>query len=280
MKKFLRCAGVILTLVFFSQILYSQPRGDRINDRVVPLSERESVERWIEFLAYRPNEGYVFDFVLSHMPRRDDSVYYDGSIFGSAKGENSFIRIFIKKRGETEGKIFLLLTKHGKNFVYLFESGKLSNLEESEWTKPMMEGILFSPFDLMTPYKSWDSKYIGPGRIGKAVHFYKLKPDSEFLSKNKSFGTVEIALGREFNAPVQVELKKDNGDVVKTLTLGSVKKIKGTWIMKDIELRDELSRDKDKLSVIRADVNLNLDEKLFSEKDFQEIVDKPKLERL
>ena len=111
-----------------------------------------------------------------------------------------------------------------------------------------MDGIIYSPFDVLMPFKTWKSTYYGPGRVARAVHFYDLMAPENFSGISK----IRVALSREFNAPFQTEYFDKDGDVSRVLSLGSVKKFDEKWIVKELEMFDKNSRDRDTIKIVSA----------------------------
>ena len=84
---------------------------------------------------------------------------------------------------------------------------------------------------------------------------------------------VKIALSREFIHPVLTQVLDENGMPLRSFSLGSVKKIGDYWIMKNAEIRDEISRDRDKFSIIRASLNENIDDNIFKPENLGKQID-------
>ena len=134
-------------------------------------------------------------------------------------------------------------------------------IEKKDWAKPICGGLIYSPIEIMMPYKFWNAQYEGPGRIGQAVHFFILTPPKG--ERVDGISKVRLALTREFNSPAQMEFFDENGKLSKTMALGSVRKIDGLWIMLEASVRQESTRDKDKLRFDAAKMRADLDKKIF-----------------
>jgi hypothetical protein len=102
---------------------------------------------------------------------------------------------------------------------------------------------------------------VGGGRIGQAVYFFDLVPPTKELAKEIS--RVRVAITREFNSPAQTEIYGANGDIMKKVTLGSVKKFDGLWVLREMSARDEKTRDKDKLEFRSGAVKTIIDSSVF-----------------
>ena len=265
--------GALVALIFVSGS-NAQPR--REHDKVVPLDAEESRERWTEF-ATSHTVDYCMDFTITHYPRRGRETVFDGEIFAIERGNTALTRIRIKPRKAEGISDFIFKNSPKESKIWKLEDGKFRELGESEWFAPMVDGLIYSPFDLLLSYKFWTYSYAGPGRIGQAVHFFDLQAPHAVSDK---VSKVRVALSREFNAPVQTETFNAKGEPAKTLSLGSVKKVDDVWIMLKAEVRDEATRDKDKLQFTAAKLNAEISPETFDVSDGSKMVEKPRLERL
>ena len=152
---------------------------------------------------------------------------------------------------------------HAVTFVDNHDTQPNQSLQSfvADWFKPLVEGLIYSPFDLLMPYTNWQAVYVGGGRIGQAVYFFDLVPPTKDIAKEIS--RVRIAITREFNSPAQTEIFDAKGDVVKKVSLGAVKKFDGVWLVRQMFARDEKSRDKDKLEFRSASVRTIIDSSVF-----------------
>ncbi len=269
--------GAVFALVFFRADCAAQIRGARVHDKVVSLSPEEADSNWEKFKKSGIACDYCMDFKISHAPRRGQEVEYVGEIFGAkanALGEEK-MRIRIKKSDSDKFEDWLLVFSPDRRQVWKFEGGKAREI--SELDIPICGGLLVSPFDFMMPFKSWKSNYEGSGRIGQAVHFYSLVPENP--GGGGKIEKVVVALTREFNSPAQVETFGKGGEE-KVLSLGSVKKIDGLWMMLQFELLDKASRDRDTLRFTAAKVRAKLDPDVFSPDNLGKVPNKPALDKL
>ena len=251
MRRFLLGAFVFLSVFFALNAGYSQGVRGNSSSRVFPLTPEEAAQRWAEFSATRPAADYCFAFTLEHKPRKGESRVYEGLIWGTAGDiAQANTRISLMDRATNEPAEFLILGNSGKPEIYRFKGGKTQKLESSQWLAPLMDGLIYSPFDILMPFKTWPASYFGPGRVARAVHFYDLKAPENFSGADVS--KIRVALSREFNAPFQTEFFDKNGDVSRVLSLGSVKKFDEKWIVKELEMFDKNSRDKDSIKIVSA----------------------------
>ena len=254
--------GAVFVALIFVSASHAQPRRGAA-DKVAALTQAEAQERWKEFSSSKIAGDYCLGFSISHNPRRGESVIYKGLMFGSERNGSTMTRIIVRKAGspETDAADFILKNSRTSSKIWRSEGGKFREIPESEWHKPMLDGLVFSPFDILMPYRWWESGYKGPMRMGKAVHVYSLKAPDKFSG---SVSRVEIALTRDFNSPAQTEIFGAGNLPSKTVSLGAVKKLDGLWIISELSARDNSSRDSDRLKFRSGAVKIQLPESVFS----------------
>ncbi len=259
--------GVFLTLIFVcTQTVAALPSAS-LNPKVQKISGENASQRWATFSQSVQAKTFVFDFKLTHYPRQAEEVEYFGTMYGKETSGKTLIRLTLKGGGKMCD--YLFIRKNARDiFAYKFENNSLKKIPESELNSPIKNGLIYTYFDILTPYKFWESEYLEPVRIGQAAYLFLAKSP-----KKKVLPDVKIALSREFNHPVLTQVLDENGMPQRSFTLGSVKKIGDYWIMKNAEIRDEISRDRDKFSIIRASLNENIDDNIFKPENLGKQID-------
>jgi hypothetical protein len=115
---------------------------------------------------------------------------------------------------------------------------------------------------------------------GRPAHEFMFRPPPEFAAGAGPLAAVRSCFDAQYNAPVQTELLATDGSVLKTLTLVDLKKVADQWIVKSIEVRDEVRRDKTRLLVTGAAMNLMLAESLFTPAALDRTLAQPPADRL
>ena len=260
MAKFLQLlTGAVFALVFVSAADAQIRRGF---DKVPEITEAQAEEVWDTFKGARLAGDYVFEFEITHSPRRGEDVAYVGEMYGSERGGGKLTRIRVKKAGEPDSayRDFILENSSAAQKVWTVKDGAFAEVPTSQWMKPLVDGLIFSPFDLLMPYVNWARKYARAGRVGQAVYFFDLPAPDNF---GENVSKVELAITREFNSPAQTRIFAKDGKTLKTVSLGSVKKVDGVWIVLELSARDEISRDKDKLKFRAANLRTVVDSAVF-----------------
>lgn len=281
-RLFAAMVGALAALIFVLNA-HSAPRGGADTNSVRALSGEEAAEMWAEFSRSGIAGDYCMEFSIAHRPRRGEETRAFGEIFGSKTPEGfdaTRVRIFTKKSPDATPACaadFILKNDPASPRVYRVENGKAREIPHADWAKPFVDGFIYSPFDLLMPYKFWRPKYDGPGRIGQAVHFFRLEPPE---SAQGTGGAVRLALSREFSSPVQAQVLGADSRPAKTLKLASVKKIGSRWIMREAELRDESTRDKDILRFLSVNFSEKISASLFDADSPEPRPKKPAMEKI
>ncbi|MBE6414849.1 MAG: hypothetical protein E7035_09930 [Verrucomicrobiaceae bacterium] len=236
------------------------------------LSPEAAAERWVEFSSSKLGSDYCMLFELIHRPRKSEEIKYVGYMFGAERTDGLYMRLRIAPASHPSNSEEFIMKNSSKGCdVWKFKDGKFVKLSKADWLKPLYDGLLYTPFDLLMPYKFWNASYIGAGRIGQAVHLFDL------TSTDFPFDRVRVALTRDFNVPAQIQLLGKNSK--KTANLGSVKKVDNLWFMREASVKDEISKDKDILRFTHARFNIILPKSIFDEVS-QKNVKLPELKKL
>lgn len=281
-RLFAATVGALAALIF---VLSSPaaPRGGVDTNTVRALTKDAAAEMWAEFSRSGIAGDYCLEFSIAHRPRRGEETRAFGEIFGSKTPEGfdvTRVRIFTRKSPDGApvcAADFILENDPASPRVYRVENGKAREVPRADWTKPFVDGFIYSPFDLLMPYKFWRPKYDGPGRIGQAVHFFRLDPPE---GAQGTVGAVRLALSREFSSPVQAQVLDADSLPAKTLKLASVKKIGPRWIMREAELRDESTRDKDILRFLSVNFSEKIPASAFDARSPEPQPKKPAMEKI
>lgn len=281
MKKFLKIFLSTVLVLSFAFPVFAQ-RARRVDTSVRPLSADDAKERWEEFLVSRPVKDYCFKFDMAHLPRKSEAVEYFGYVWGRhLSGGTYSMRLKISQKSDAgKSAEFLFVSKNGVCRMFKKTGGKVEEIPHSDWFKPILDGLVYTPFDFAAPYKKWKSNYAGPGRVGRAVHFFDMRPDAEFAEKNPNLKKVRIALSREFNAPFYTEYYGEGESPERALMLDSIKKIGDVWFMKEIEMQDKKNRDKDKMKIVAIKFFDSLSPEIFDVENFGKEIENPILEEI
>ena len=220
--------------------------------------------------------GYRWRIQLKIMPRREKTRTLNGLMYGDRSENGPVSRIdLIERPADVNANGDMIPSKALR---MLFQSGKGSFAirKRSEEVGPpevvdsgqMMESIAgseYTLFDLMAPYAFWPSfKYEGRTTFrGSPTHlFWMNPPENDSLLKEHVSG-VRLYINDQFNVLVQTEVFDSAGKKAKTLSIVGIEKVDGQIIFKEMDVRNDKTRDKTRLKIVDAEMGLSLPSKLF-----------------
>jgi len=137
-------------------------------------------------------------------------------------------------------------------------------LTSAETLQPVA-GTDLTVFDLQMPFLYWtDFVYEGLARIrGRPAHSFVLYPPRELAASRPGLTGVRVAIDTQFQALVQAELLGAKGAAEKTISILDLKKLGEQWIVKAIDVRNHLTREKTRFTVNAAALGLALPGETF-----------------
>lgn len=208
---------------------------------------------------------YYLEFQLRLMPRRGAEQLFAGAMWGAQNDLGLVSRVKLA-RGTPEAR-HLLIQNGAQPAVWERSPGRPEAvmLDGVKLFQPLLPGIDITPFDLQMPFIHWaDFRYEGLTRFaGRPAHKFLLRPPAAFAAANPGLRGVRVQLDSQFNALVQVELLGEGDRVTKTTTVVDLKKVGGQWIVKTIDVRDEATKSKTRLSITAAALDLRLADTIF-----------------
>jgi hypothetical protein len=209
-------------------------------------------------------ESIYIEFDLRQMPRRGDEHVFRGRLWG-ARNERGPITRFEVDAGRG-GPVHRILVQGGPDGALWVSDGPgKASRDETALLRPLVPGVEITPFDLQMPYLYWlDSGLAGEERIrGRSAYAYVFTPPAEFTAGNPDIKSVRAYLDTEYDALMQSEITGANGRVAKTLSLLELRKVGDRWIPRDLDVRNEATRDKTRLSVTGVAIGITADPSTF-----------------
>ena len=221
-----------------------------------------------EFRAFRMNGDACMKFTITHKPRKsDEEKYFVGTLYATWEEASPVLRIEIRALSDSTAPAKKFLLRGGKSpeLWTLDEKDRPVRLDELS-TRPFFEDLIFTPFDLQTPFVYWpDAEYERTKRFrGRPVHFFKMTPPEDFRTAHPDVSRVRIGFDRVYNALVSAEVFDADGKARKSFSLSGVQKVQEQYTIRELELRDEITRDKDEFIVRAAAMNLRLPRAAFT----------------
>jgi hypothetical protein len=200
---------------------------------------------------------YWLKFDLRVMPHKGDERVLHGEMFGTHGQGGPLSRLSVHDSSSPDGD-------HEQSFI--FQSGK----EPSAWIRNSGQHDLLphkmedydllarvsdtdlTLFDLLMPFLHWaDYVYEGVANVrGRPAHVFLLYPPVplEAPAGGKAPSAVRVFLDTQFSAMTQVEWLDADGKALKTVTVLDLKKVGEQWLVKSIDVRNLVTRDKTRLA--------------------------------
>ncbi|WOO43375.1 outer membrane lipoprotein-sorting protein [Rubellicoccus peritrichatus] len=249
--------------------------------KVDQIDQEEGAKLIEKFRLQRLRGDYVFHFDLENIPRRGKKSIYEGIIWGTWNDKGPLSRAIIWSPGKPNEPLMQIIAQGGaKPEVWLWEPGKdVRALEPKEFFEPLLPNNHYSAFDLLMPFVFWDKyQYEGSKRVkGRPAHQFVMWPSDSIREARPDLGAAFIALDANYNALVKAELLDESGDEIQTIEVQSFKEVDDQYIIKQIDLLEEVTRDKSRFIVRGAAVNQKLDPKTFDPKQIKSIPDTRKI---
>lgn len=196
-------------------------------------------------------EPVYAEFDLREMPRRGDEHHFRGRFWGARNGTGPVTRLELDvgKGGFTHR---LLVQGGPDGGIWTADGAGAGSTVEDALLLPLAPGVEMSPFDVLPmPYLFWlDASLVSVERVrGRPANTYVFTPSADFVARYPAVKSVRAYLDTQYDALVQSEVTGPGGHVSKTLTLLELRKVGDRWIPKDVDVRNEVTRDKTRLSL-------------------------------
>jgi len=234
---------------------------------------REAIERARRAV---PDQCYL-EFNLRILPRRGEARVVPGRLWGSRGEKGPLVRIVLDPGAPDERR---WLVRGGIEPAVWRSSGRGPVLPADSF-EPLWGGVELTPFDLQLTFLYWpDEQLIGVNRvIGRPANAFVFRPPPAFAARHPEVAGVRAHLDSQYDVPLQTEILGADR-VLKTLSLVDVKLIGGQAIAREVDARDEATRDKTRFEVSAAALGLDLSPMLFDPARLGDDVSPPAGKRL
>jgi hypothetical protein len=192
---------------------------------------------------------HYLEFQLRVLPRRGPDRILEGKLWGGRNQRGDIWRVTLR---DSAGQERRLLLQNGTNAAaWSFANGRIEQLGAGALFEPLFPGVEISPFDLQMPFFYWpDFTLEKVERLrGRPTHVFLFRPPAAVATQNHQVTGVRAYLDTQFDAPVQTELIGRDNRVLKTLSLVDLKRVNGQPLVKTVDVRNEVTRDKTRFQV-------------------------------
>jgi hypothetical protein len=218
---------------------------------------------------------YWLSFELRVMPRKGDERTLDGQLFGTHGADGPLSRLAL-------GNERWLIESGPHSAAWVAADGKAARAATMAETLQPIAGTDLTLFDLQMPFLHWgDFVYEGLTKVrARPAHQFLLYPSAEFAQARPELAAVRVYIDTQFQALVQVEHLGADGKAIKSMTLIDLKKVGEQWLVKSIDLRNAITRDKTRLTFLAAALDLNLAANVFSPEQLAEPLPPPPRDKI
>ncbi|HVW21642.1 MAG TPA: outer membrane lipoprotein-sorting protein [Opitutaceae bacterium] len=204
--------------------------------------------------------GY-FEFTLRILPRRADERDLSGRLWVERAADGPVFRLVLSPGAADEVRWLIRGGEHPA--VWKLDRGGAAQPAPS--TEPLAPGAIIAPFDLQMPFLSWpDETLVSVNRkLNRPANTFLFRPPAGFARANPSVGSVRAYFDTQFDAPDEIDVFAPNGEPARTLSVVELKKIGEAYVPNQLDVRDEATRDKTRLEVTAAALDLDLPSSYF-----------------
>ena len=196
---------------------------------------------------------YWLAFDLQILPRKGAERTVKGQLFGTPGAQGPVTRLAI------DGQTWLV--EGGRPApVWRSVGGAAAQVLTDAETLDAIAGTDLTIFDLQMPFLQWkDFVYEGLARVrGRPTHSYVLYPPAELASARPNLTGVRLYLDTQFKAILQLEMLGAKGATEKTVSILDLKKLGDQPVVKSIDFRNHLTRDKTRFTVTAVALDVAL----------------------
>jgi hypothetical protein len=207
---------------------------------------------------------FFFEIDFHTLPRRGEERVFKGRLWGGRVAQGAAFRVEVTDASGVTHR--LLVQNGGPSAVWRVIDGRVVQLDAAASCAPLVAGVEVSAFDLQMPFLYWPEATLEKiARVfgSRPAYAYLFRAPPDFPVQNLGIAAARAYLDTQFNALMQTELIGSTGRIVKTFALVSLKKVGEQYIPKQAEYRNEITRDKTRIQVTGAALNLRLPASTF-----------------
>lgn len=247
----------------------AQHKANRLQPRYLssaPPDPARGAEVLTTFRSMGLPGDYYLEFELEVLPRRGSGRTVPGQMWGSRNAVGPIFRVGLEETPERAGE--RLLVQNGSTpAAWRRQAGPDARLEKLE-AAALLDGVAgtgLSVFALQMPFIYWDDYvFEGVTRVrGRTVHAFLMFPPEDFVAAHPEIAGVRVHLDAQFHALMQAVVLGAEEVPLRRVTVLDLKKLNDQWIVKSIDVRDEVTRDKVRFEVTGAALDVEFSSRLF-----------------
>ncbi|MDP0498841.1 MAG: outer membrane lipoprotein-sorting protein [Verrucomicrobiota bacterium JB022] len=244
--------------------LHAQPRNrpSPVIQGPEQLNEAEGHRVLQQFRQIGWPGDFAFRFRLLHYPRGGKTEVYYGTLYGAWNAQHPETRVdFDPLDGERQAYLW----EGNRESWHYAGAGEPTPLDGETLHQPLLPGLVYTPFDFQIPFLEWqDYVYEGTHRVaGRPAHYYLMYPPSDD-PRYAEIGAVRIMIDADFYAILRAEVLSPEEKIIRTLRVGSFKKVDDQWVVTRFDLSDERTRTRTRLEFDAAALGRDLPDTLFT----------------
>ncbi len=210
------------------------------------------------FEAAGATDNCWLQFELHVMPHHGEERTLHGQLFYIPDTAGPLTRIQIGEH--------TWLVRSGSHLqAWTVAGGQVRKLSEAESLQPI-EGTNLTLFALQMPFLYWeDFAYEGISKIrGRQACHFLIYPPADLAAVHPDLTGMRVAFDSQFQVLLQAEALGPKGEPVQSIGVLSLKEVGGQWLVKSIDLRNLMTRDKTRLSFTAVALQLELSASVFT----------------
>ncbi len=275
--KFFACLFLFLLATSEAQ---AQHKRFRPQPNYAQLTKPDQAEgrKIIEDLRQRglPSD-YYWEFELQLLPRRGAERTVAGRLWCSRNERGPISRVELIDNSTTR----LLIQNGNPSALWIFTPGSAAPQKTDALFLRIADTDL-TPFDLQMPYLYW-TDFVFEGvvkHLNRPAQSFLFYPPAEITAARPELTGIRLLIDAQFHAPVQIQEIGENNRSLKTITANSIVKVDDQPIVKAIDIRDDLTRNKTRFIVKKAAMDLDLSPALFAPAELSTSIRPPSADRI
>jgi hypothetical protein len=226
-----------------------------------------------------PGEYYL-DFELHALPRRGEGPVFKGRWWGSRNDQGAITRIELTDAAGAPHRLLLQNGEHAT--VWRWANGRASEVGIADLMSPLVPGLEVSAFDLQMPYLYWPGATVEKivRVLGRPSYAFVFPAPAAFKEQFSDISAARAYFDAQFNVPMQTEVLGRTGKVTRMLALLSLQRVGEQTLPKAADYRNEVTRDKTRLIVTGAALNLKLPATVFQPSNLGQPAAPPPADRI